>query len=492
LRLNWYGWEDWTSNVGQFFPSPLLHPLGVLTNNQYDDLKDFIQRRMTTTDAAVENLKMLLPRVVVVRKDKSGKIMVAEEFWNALQDRINHDEKILKLDGKSRISEKHWKALQERLKNAGLLDKPLSTDDVEKIVERSAPASWERWLQKNHKKVAEILGQTQDKAQPSKPSPKGTGTEAVVSREEFIKELTSHLAKHKKEIDSEMAGIRKDILGLIQDVKFIASTSAKGLSKNEISEIAELVKQIVSKQIGDKQLIVGYKGGVRQIDAALRRRINHFSPGNNALPELSSSSPTWEIPKLTIGSKKWLKTMGKLPRFHQDINHALTGWTDPGHCWCAGLGKNGTYGNSAVVVVQLANAVIPQYVVLEHIDPLATTDPLAMPKDVEVWALFDGYERRERVLNWMSVNYPNDMRHKLVVERGFAKIGAFTYKHVPKDEGVFVHRLSDQLLHIMAATDMVLIRAVTNYGEKDHTCFYRIRMYGDVVDVDAERESENW
>jgi hypothetical protein len=29
---------------------------------------------------------------------------------------------------------------------------------------------------------------------------------------------------------------------------------------------------------------------------------------------------------------------------------------------------------------------------------------------------------------------------------------------------------------------------LNNYGARDHTCFYRVRLYGETVDVDVDRD----
>ncbi|KAK4034633.1 hypothetical protein C8A01DRAFT_18580 [Parachaetomium inaequale] len=502
LALRWYGWNDWANNAGQFFPSPLLHPLGVLTNDQYDDLKDYLQRRTTTTEAAVDNLKSVLPKVVSVRKDKKGKIIIADEFWAALKDKIQHDSRILSLDEKSRVSDKHWKAIEQRLKDAGLLGKPLSADDVERIVDKAAPASWEKWLQKNKQKVADTIGQ--GKGSPKSPS-RGSD-ETTVSQDEFMRELTDRLAKSKKEVDTEMGGLRKELDGVLREVKKLASEG--GMTK---AETTSLINKVVDTEITRRLARIGgsKSGTVASIDAAFRNRVNLFSPGNNAVVDITKSSPTYKFTVPLVGTKEYLKAMRAQPQFMQDKSQALQRWTDPGHCWCAGTQGGGGDSNRtipAVLAVRLPRFVVPQHILLEHIDPAATTDPLAMPRDVEVWAMFDEHARRERVLDWMAAQFPRDMgrgtsgdrdrdaANGKLIDEGWAKIGQFAYEHRPHDEGVYVHQLSRDLVERLgAATDFVMVRAVTNYGAKDHTCFYRVRMYGDVAeDLDSERASREW
>ncbi|KAH6634654.1 hypothetical protein B0J18DRAFT_26625 [Chaetomium sp. MPI-SDFR-AT-0129] len=492
LTVRWYGWDDLQNNVGQFFPSPLLHPLGVLTNQQYNDMKDYMQTRAAPTQKAVEDIQAILPRVVSVKKDWKGRVVIAEEFWTALRDKIEHDNAILTLDSKSRISTPHWKAIEQRLKDAGLLAEHLSADDVKRIVDKAAPESWERWLQKNKDKVADAIN-------PGKGPSKGTG-ETVISKAEFMREVSDRFAKFNAQLDVEMRDLRKEIGSVIKKLD-----DKDSMSKTETTT---LINKLVDKEITRRLASFGRSQGSVGIDYAFRNRVNLFSPGNNAQIDISLSSPTWDIATPRVGSKKWLKHMPRQPQFLHDKSQALRPWTEPGHCWCAGtLGAaNRTY--PAVLAVRLPQFVVPQHVLLEHIDPAATTDPLAMPRDIEIWAQFDDHARRERVLDWMAAQFPSTAippattsgswfgslpissrttkntipgTDRLLAD-GWAKIGQFAYEHRARDEGIFVHALSRDLVdRLQAETDSVLIRAVSNYGARDHTCFYRVRLYGEVV-----------
>ncbi len=478
--ITWHGWGDMKSNVAQFFPLPLLQPRGVLTNAQYDDLKKYLNKRTTSTEAAVDRLKYIMPKVVSVRKDRTGGIEIADEFWAALEELISQDTSILTLDRKSHISEKHWKAIEQRLGDAGLLTKPLSAHDVEAIVEnKSGPSAWERWLRENKIKVEQ-----------PKSSPRA-GDETLVSKEAFIHELNERLAKSKKDVTAEMETLRKDLDGLLRAVKTIASDG--GMSR---SETAALLNKVVDREISRRLSAIGSRHGVHGVDAVFRNRVNHFAPGNAAIVDVSISSPTFQMATARVGTKEWLKMAKNHPQFLPAPFQALSSWTDAGHCWCAGtLGaRNRTL--PADLGIRLPQFVIPQHIVLEHISPDATTDPDSMPRDVEVWALFEDRVRREHVFDWMAVAFPNihDARDGGGLGHGWVKISQFTYEHRPQDEGVYVHALSRDLVErVRAATDSVVIRAVTNYGARDHTCFYRVRMYGEIAeDVYIPKDSKRW
>ncbi|KAJ4294913.1 hypothetical protein N0V88_005152 [Collariella sp. IMI 366227] len=500
--LEWYGWKDWTNNIGQFFPSPVLNTRGVLTDDQYNDLKDYLQTRMTTTEAALDNIKKILPKVVSVQKEKNGRVIIGEEFWQALKDRIHHEQTMLTLDGKSQISDKNWKAIHQRLRDANLAGPHITADNVERIIHAEGPKSWERWARKNEQKVTEILGLNKLKdASKLKPSPSG---ESVISRQDFLRELNDHLAKHKKQIDTEMDSLRKELHGLVRDFRAtappVASPSGGGLSKPEITA---LVKEVVTKEITRRQLSAvtgGFKWGTSRssLDASLRRVVNHFNPGNGAVVDITATSPTFKTAVYEVGTKEWKKQQREA-KFLEEKIQALNPWTDPGHCWCASiLSINKNVPKPADVVVRIAHNVIPQYLVLEHIDPSSTNDPLSMPKDIEIWAVFPEKAVRERMWDWMAAQWPEDVKKpgnkKLLEKEKMVKIGEFTYQQRPADEGVYIHKLSDELAgRLKAATDQVLVRALTNYGAKDHTCFYRLRMYGEVVeDAEVGLQSKGW
>ncbi len=76
-------------------------------------------------------------------------------------------------------------------------------------------------------------------------------------------------------------------------------------------------------------------------------------------------------------------------------------WTDAGHCWCADSASQ-----PAQLAVQISQTVIPEYLVIEHIDPLATIDGDAMPKDIEVWAMID-LDQFSRAKDFEYAHFPN-------------------------------------------------------------------------------------
>ncbi|KAL1837976.1 hypothetical protein VTJ49DRAFT_3165 [Mycothermus thermophilus] len=491
------GLVQWPSKIGQLFPSPSFpslslpslsffrpraqHPSGVLSEDQYESLRHWFEQRNVRVDQAIDEIQSILPQVVSVKKDWKGRISVGEPFWIALRARILADDKILSLDYKDRISGSHWKAIEQRLQDAGL---HVTRKDVEGVMKEKGPAMWEKWLRDNKRKVAEIAAQGQGG------KVKVGGGDTIVSKDQFIAELRDQLSSHKNEVDAEIERLRNELKKIVPEVQKIATQG--GLTKADASA---MIQKMVDYEVTRRIINVGQKSGSKNaVDAMFSQRVNFFSPGNNALIDTSLTSPTYVINLPRLGSKEWLKSSGEQPGYLSDARIALMPWTDAGQCWCAGIMARGNDTYPAALGISLSALIIPQHVVIEHIEPGATNDPQSMPRDIELWGYYPDKARLQRVRNWTYRNMPETaaavrgpaaIKHTNdLVRQNFARIGRFTYEYKPQDNGVFVYNVSPELTHRgMGATDKIVVRALNNHGAKDHTCFYRVRMYGEVVDV---------
>ncbi|KAK3688092.1 hypothetical protein B0T22DRAFT_376421, partial [Podospora appendiculata] len=452
------------------------HPSRVLTDDQYRDLKTFMEDKTTATSAAVKSIESILPKVVHVKKDgKGGKVLVDDQFWYAMKDRIQQDKDIYTLDAKSDISNLQWKAIGDRFKKSGL---------VESIMDEKLPNSWNLWWKNNEKQVTETMKSKLGGVGKQTGGKDQAGLQDdVITRDEFLGLLEETMAEQKKDIDAQLESRLQTLL----DKASTATSEAGGMTK---PEIAKLVNQIVKKAVANARLESAAHSKIADsFDNELRRQVNHFGPGNSAVVERYHSSPTW-ITEPPFGSPEWHKKRSG-PKFIPAPEMALTSWSDAGECWCAGTKKSNKTSKPAEIAVKLASFVIPQHLVFEHIRPSATNDPSAMPKDVEIWANYPDTARRERVSSLMAVTFPDAARENpLLIGLRYVKLAQFTYKHPGDERGVYVHRLSQELTNIEAATDLVMVRALTNYGAEDHTCFYRIRLYGEVVEDAAPRTAD--
>ncbi|KAK4450782.1 hypothetical protein QBC34DRAFT_402539 [Podospora aff. communis PSN243] len=446
----------------QALRSAMLVPAPILTDEQFDRLNEFLRDPSALTPGAREELKALLPRMIHVQRDRAGKLVIDNEFWHAIKARVQEDESILTLNDQSKLSERHWKALKDQF--------PVGA--ASPVVQ-----SWETWLKQNEKKVINLVGTHFDRIVEEKlPS-------NVVSSEEFLRELQAGLSKQKREMAGDLGDIKSSITSVIED--FTKLKSSKGMPESEVSK---LVDKMVKQAIGKAQLKHAAKNNIgSSTDPELQNRINHFAFGNGAALDVALTSPTFRVGRPRVGAGAWLANAKKAPQFIREGHAALTPWEDAGQCWCAGIIGVDNQTFPADVGVMTANLIIPEFVVLEHINPAETNDPEAMPKEVEVWAKIIE-PQREKVIDWAVASFPRTYtepdRHDLKShEVGFIKLAEFTYTYEASTNGVFVKKLSDELIKpLQAATDLIIVRARTNYGA-DHTCFYRIRMYGQNYDI---------
>ncbi|KAK0643268.1 hypothetical protein B0T16DRAFT_415606 [Cercophora newfieldiana] len=442
----------------------------VLSDEQFDRLNEFLKDPSHLTPGARENLKALLPGMIHVQRDRKGKLVIDKEFWHAIKERIQADESVLTLDDRYRLSERHWKALKDQF--------PVAT--APPVVQ-----SWETWLKQNEKKVINLVGKHFDDLVKERLPPN------VVSNDEFLRELEAGLAKQKKAMAGDLDDIKATMRSLVDDITKLKS-SPKGMSEAEVSR---LVDRVVNKAIGRAQLRHAAKNNIAgSLDPELQNRINYFAFGNGASIDSSLTSPTVKIGAVPrVPSESWYKKTMKQPAFIREGHAALSPWQEAGQCWCAAIMGSDNKTFPGDVGVQTSNLIIPEFIVLEHINPAETNDPGAMPKDIELWA--DIIEpQRKIVRDWAVVSFPRTYTepdvHDKASDMRLVKIAEFTYKYDAATNGAFVKRLSPQLVEpLQAATDTFLIRARSNHGA-DHTCFYRIRMYGQNYDIMENIEGE--
>ncbi|KAB5577897.1 hypothetical protein GE09DRAFT_1087715 [Coniochaeta sp. 2T2.1] len=507
--VEWYGWNHMGHNIGQFVPYDLRHPLGFLNDAEYNSLRDHIntqdRRIFKLTDQnndlqqTTQKLESILPKIVSVQQDKkTSKLVIGQDFWHALKDLIHKEKSILTLDrgkdGKNNISEEHWVAVLQRLKNEGVLSKK----EVDGIVNSAVSTSWENWLKNNMGKVDKVLpgssGQPLsadaekkllkqlDKLVREKVSGPGL-RDIVVTRDEFIREIQNYMRAHKREADASLAQVQDALKDMIAAAKHAASQTG-GMYRDEV---VTLTNDLIQKAISNARLEGTAKGTINSNLRHLSRRINYFAIGNGATIDVSFTSPSYESPAFKkppsfFGTDAWLKAVATSPRFIPEQAAALSTWEEAGHCWCAGANQpSNPAPQPADINIRLARPVVPTNIVMEHIDPAATLDPLAMPKDMEVWVMMDDPERLVKAKDFMFSQFPDTARDHPLLAKWYVKIGEFRYEHDPAVGGVRDYQVNEEWGKLGIATDLVLVRATSNYGA-DHTCFYRVRLYGNEVE----------
>ncbi|KAF7549073.1 hypothetical protein G7046_g8456 [Stylonectria norvegica] len=454
-------------------------------------------------ESSIKKLQSVVPKIVHLEL-KDGKPVIAQEFWHAIRDLVHGDGSIMTLEKKGKLyeftSEQQWQAIMSRISNdpAFKSTQNVSVSDIEGRMEQQATKFWDSWVKNNQDKMIEILRPTMDKVQVTgsdrgfdaritrlikEHSKSSDHNEVLVTRDEFIQYVQNEFARNNKMFHAELEELRPQLETLMRDTIHQAARDApQGMSQKDITK---LVKSLTDKYISGLNLEGMAKGQIHQHwDVELKNQVNFFSQGSGATIDIVITSVIYDPYKKGLYSedayKKGIRGVNPYP-----ASFALTSWEDEGDCWCAAREFN-RRGNpaGASLSVQLAQRIIPQNVVIEHILPGATSDPDARPRNIEVYAAIEDEEIRERVKDFASVHFPADPESWNYEEAEYpkknklVKIGQFVYESSELTRGVHVHRLSPELVEIGADTDHVVVRAVSNYGSNSHTCFYRVRLFG--------------
>lgn len=479
---------------------------------KYDQDFKLLKKAGKLHEASLEKLQQVVPKVVHMEL-QNGKPVVAPEFWFAIRDLLRGDGGFLTIDdkggGKLELSsDRHWRAIAARLASDPSFTSKvnLTMDGIEERINTRMSSFWDGWIKDNDSKISSKLGSALDmiKSAASEHELNDVVKKlvkdqlhnehsdgVVVTRDEFLRHLQNEFAVHRSEIRAELNELRPKMEELLRESAKLASAKdpnrPAGMTREDVTS---LVQGLVRKALADTNLEALARGKIHaHWDTELKTQVNYFSVGAGAIADAKLSSPTYDPYKKGVLSRN--KANGRGLRDARPPPHiaALTPWHDEGDCWCAARQTN-YRGNphDVVLSVILGHQIIPQDIVIEHILPGATVDPGSRPRDIEIHASIEDPAKRERIRDFAATHFPEldpsteDWNATPAnLEPRFVKIGQFTYETDDLHHGVHVHRLSNELLALGAETDQVVVRATSNYGAAEHTCFYRVRLYGQRV-----------
>ncbi|RCI09836.1 hypothetical protein L249_3998 [Ophiocordyceps polyrhachis-furcata BCC 54312] len=439
-------------------------------------------------ELSLKKLESVVPKVVHMEL-RDGKPVVDPAFWHALRDLMHEDDAVMTIDS----SEKQLKAMASRLTQQ--ID-----SSVNQVEDRfnGRLTHWETWVRENQAKLRERPALEKVRSTAQKHEWDEDVIEMVeerlrdyerrnafVSRDEYLQYVRAEAERSR--FPGGLEQFQPQLQKLVREsVQLAAAELPTGMSR---SDMTSLVNGLIREAFLDMNLEALASGQIHaHWETELRNHVNYFSQHAGAHIDVKRSSVSF-TPRhglLDYGDD------GGRPEMPQST--ALQPWTDDGDCWCAALSRDPQgHAHGALLSVSLDHRIVPQHLVIEHILPGATTDQGARPRDVELYAAIEDQDLRERIRDFAAAHFPDgewdadDTPPSL--PDNFVKIAHTVYTSDELRGGVHVHRLSSELLSLRAATDHVIVRAVSNYGAKDHTCFYRLRLYGRNVDVDVSEMS---
>ncbi|KAM0266568.1 hypothetical protein ACHAPA_006815 [Fusarium lateritium] len=491
--VSWPSWgrdEDNAPNPWDAFPID-----NIAIPDNYKHALDELKKHANGQKKTLDTLKSVLPTIVQMDL-VDGRPVIKQEFWHALQDLLKKDGSFLNLDHKNGnyevSSEKQWRAIVSRLEKDSNFNKKLTTD-VDRSIKDKLPNFWDTWFRNNN----DVLEPLFDKAM-AKRETAGSGAkfdqklykivneelnkynQTAVSREEFVAHLKRDFSTHGADIKEQMTNLESRMKSHIEEsIRSARMLAPQGTSDNDMRA---LIREIVRQTLTDGTLEAAAKSNIHaHYNADLKHQVNYFAVGAGATIDGHFTTPVWAPYGKGDPPEEAFRTglAGVLPL---RAIAALHPWQDEGDCWCASHNIDGQgHPHGARLSIQLGHLVVPENVVIEHIHPDATTDPDARPRHIEVFARFEDETELEIVRDFSASQVTNMNGWNFApapIHDKFVKISQFEYQGDHLNEGVHVQRISGDFVNLGIPTDHIIIRALSNYGAKDHTCFYRVRLFG--------------
>ncbi|KAF5610449.1 spindle pole body-associated sad1 [Fusarium subglutinans] len=467
-----------------------------------DEVKKAVKKltsKLSDQKKSLEKLEAKLPQFITM-ETVNGKPSIPQQFYHGLQDYLKESGSFLnmkKKGGNYEIStEKQWKAIVAGLGKDRDFQSKLKKV-VDSGIEEKLPTFWDKWFKNNNKILEPLVEKAMAKTKAAGSGAAfdkkvaqivneqlGKQNQTVVTRNEFIKHLGNELATHQTTVQAELQDLKSDMLTHIQEsIRTAQLMAPQGTSD---AEMRKLIREIVVQTISDEVLGVGAKAKIHEDwNTRLKHQVNFFAVGAGATIDDSLTTGVWDPWKKGVATKEALKRgisgLHPLP-----AAAALLPWQDEGDCFCSvhDIDGSGRY-HGARISVHLGHLVVPTDIVIEHINKNATTDPLARPRQIEVFARFEDEMERDQVFAITSNWFRDDTINRNVsvpLSDQFVKISDFEYVGNELNDGVHVQHIKDQFSNLGIGTDQIVVRSMGNYGAVDHTCFYRIRLFGNVVE----------
>ena len=435
------------------------------TAKSMDNLNEAVQRAEAASSRALEMLNPLqdsLPDKMPVRKDpRTGHVQIDPGFWLELR--------------------KVFVTLDQQASDA---TRAPANNPPEAPV-----ASWEAFRSSNEAALRAMIASEFGRSVEAR---QRDGT--LLGRRDFMDLLHAELAQAKQDLserfNENVGEIQNDILAKVRAQNEMYEKSGSWRPKGASAPARHSPRADTSGSGGANvpDVDLTLKDGTNAksavlalIDAALetyaadrigKRDFALYSAGGRVLPSLTS--PTLQVQQRRstwlslLGSRSSSGVKGRPPvvAIHHD--------NAPGLCWPF-AGQTGSLG------IQLARKVAISDVSIEHAPrSLAYDDSNSAPREVVVWGIVESASDLAKVRQYRQhvaadasaepIPPPPSPNHVLVASA--------TYDVAPGSRAVQTFPASDEMRALEMPLSVVHVQVVSNHGNPDFTCLYRVRVHG--------------
>jgi hypothetical protein len=417
------------------------------------DYKYSSLKRKTDLDGkTIKKIEESLPDFLVVKKNKYGKTEIPHEFWGALRDLIRSDEDLIPGPTAS-------------LPDAS--GKSISMKEFEK----KAGQVWQKYIKENQAKIT-----SWSSTEFEEKFPHLFKKNILASKSEIVEMIRHSWKDNNDSIKQELSTLTKKLDKARDQILRLQDTPAS-ISQDKLrSMIASHINNILPIAQLEALIRANVKGNVNWG----LTRVNHWSHGTGAVVNIRMTSPNYAFPSMNQwGYQKVFRWfIGNPVPTPNPPEAALTKWDEHGECWCTPAKDNDGFGPTIGVIS--GSSIYPDQVVVEHISPSASLEPGATPREMEMFAYVEDFDTYDAVAGLSKDMFGEPTPH---MAYHYVKVAEWTYDVEEGSSPVQAFNIAIDLKQFSAPTNKLVIRARNNWGggKVDYTCFYRIRVHGEIA-----------
>lgn len=285
----------------------------------------------------------------------------------------------------------------------------------------------------------------------------------AVSQDDFNLILTQHSEAVHEDLEQT---VRKFKISVLEEARNVA---VGVLEKSEIMSLARMQIQAL-----------GQANYIHNIDKRIRQ-VNYIGLGLGAMVDPHYTSDT-KMPSTQTWSQWMLHHAGLARQYPNPPSVALIAWEDATDAWCAAPSQDEKA--LAQLTVKTAQKIFLTELTIEHIPSTGTRDSASAPKDFEIWVQVDNAREAKRInkanegmIQWHTSTGSACKGKAPNGEKNWVCLAGEKYD-IHEHNFVQNFRVWPDTQDLNIATNRVAIRVLSNWGNTQHTCLYRVRATG--------------
>ncbi|KAK6495464.1 hypothetical protein TWF481_003481 [Arthrobotrys musiformis] len=412
-----------------------------------------LQRSQALSEKALRLIEESLPQQLAARIDpQTGKIIVAPELLRHLQAVLREDIR------------------NEMDKFARPSGEPPAAE-----VPGTAKYNWSEFLQHNAAKLQGYIGQISEENWR-----KAVSDGIVVRREDIMREIREQLESARGVAERDNSALMRELVLKAEGaVDKAASTAATSISSAALAAVTNYMRNFKeSSSTSSRYGVALIQAALHQYSATILEKPDYALLAHGTLidPRLTSSTfDPYDTPGL------WGKLTAFLRPGPNEPAHVITESTNIGDCWSFPQA-------SGQVSMLLAEPIYPTDVTIDHVPRGISGDISSAPQEVEFWVKIEDEFLRSQAGKAAAVaigDVSDNASTRNYLASGYVRVASFIYD-INSQYPVQTFPLPLELQKLGVSVRSVSFRILSNWGRKEYTSIYRLRIHGSPLNGQSE------